>query len=249
MLVHGHAKTYPFTNTTLFHKLAEEKSLVPPDAFSALETTVTQKARALTSAQHLDALEDLSHSRWSDPYSASRALRSSFRQEKTVRVGSQKRAGDVLDRYALGERVTVEDMRTPRAEIRDEETKEWQGALQERARRDGKRRRVMEGPSSHKDSSVSGKLGSMTTAGSSTSTSASKPGSARATTTPRRPIVKLKSSSSRRAVSTTKSAALASLTSQILQNSTSKGDAFGGSMRTMQRSSRLSSLKSLVRRK
>ena len=117
----------------------------PPDAFEALERTETKKVRALSAAGQLHALEELQSARWSDPYAASKSLRSSFRKEKTVRVASEGRAEGVRAKYGLGDRVTKEDLRTPAREVLDGESREWEEAQRERLRRDaiklGKRKR------------------------------------------------------------------------------------------------------------
>ncbi|KAL8277203.1 hypothetical protein RQP46_010376 [Phenoliferia psychrophenolica] len=117
----------------------------PPDAFEALERTETKKVRALSAAGQLHALEELQSARWSDPYAASKALRSSFRKEKTIRVASEGRAEGVRTKYALGDRITKEDLRTPAREVVDEESREWEAAKRERERREaikmGKRKR------------------------------------------------------------------------------------------------------------
>ncbi|KAK4702625.1 acyl-CoA oxidase, partial [Phenoliferia sp. Uapishka_3] len=117
----------------------------PPDPFALLERTQTQKVRALSAAGQLQALEELQSSRWSDPYAASKALRSSFRKDKKVRVASEGRAEGVRAKYALGDRVTKEDLRTPAREVLDQESREWEEAQRERGRREeirlGKRRR------------------------------------------------------------------------------------------------------------
>ena len=76
----------------------------PPDAFAALERTEVKKVRALSAAGQLHALEELQDARWSDPYGASKALRSSFRKEKTARVASEGRAEGVRAKYGLGDR-------------------------------------------------------------------------------------------------------------------------------------------------
>lgn len=125
-----------------------DPSAAPPDAFASLERSQTQKTRALSAAAQLGALEDLQASRWSDPYAASKALRSSFRKEKKVRVESEGRAEGVRDKYALGDRVRKEDLRTPGVEMRAIEDREWGEARAERERREkvrlGKRRREVE---------------------------------------------------------------------------------------------------------
>ena len=85
----------------------------PPDPFASLEKTSTQKLVALTAASHLSQLESLSSARWSDPFAASAHLRVAFRAKKKVRLESEGRAEGVRERYGLGERVRVEDLRTP----------------------------------------------------------------------------------------------------------------------------------------
>lgn len=99
---------------------------------------MTQKARALTAAAHLHALEEDRSSQWSDPYAASSALRSIFRKKKKVIVESEGKAEGVREKYGLGERVSVESLRTPaREEDREEERREWGIALEERRKREG----------------------------------------------------------------------------------------------------------------
>lgn len=111
--------------------------MVELDAFASLEKSVTQKTRSLTAAQSLAALEDLQHSRWSDPYAVSSLLRKSFRGEKVIRVASQNKAQVVHDRYGLGNRVGIEDLRTPaRPEDLEEERIGWEAAKGERRRRE-----------------------------------------------------------------------------------------------------------------
>lgn len=121
----------------------------PPDPFALLEKDKTQKAVALTATAQLDELEQLSHSRWKDPFAASAHLRASFRAKKKERVASESKASAVRDRYGLGERLRLEDLRTPaRREERDEEEQEWERARAERKRweaeGDRKRRREEE---------------------------------------------------------------------------------------------------------
>ncbi|ORY86687.1 CWC16 protein [Leucosporidium creatinivorum] len=103
----------------------DQKTDTPPDAFHSLEKSVTQKTRALSAAAHLHALEEDRHSHWSDPYSASSLLRHNFRKAKKVRLESEGRAEGVRERYGLGERVGVQDLRTPaREEVREEEDRD-----------------------------------------------------------------------------------------------------------------------------
>ncbi|GAA5995838.1 Saf4/Yju2 family protein [Rhodotorula paludigena] len=123
-------------------------STAPPDPFASLEKTVTQKQRALTEAERLSALEEHNASRWSDPFAASRALRSSFRGKKRRIVESETKAEGVRERFGLAdERVGLADLRTPTRGSREamEEEAEWEKAKGEmkRARdeRDGKRRK------------------------------------------------------------------------------------------------------------
>lgn len=84
-----------------------------------------------------------------DPYAMSSKLRTRFRGEKKARVESEGRAGAVRDKYGLGERVRVEDLRTPRdVAVKTEEDREWSEAKRERERREeisrGKRRREVD---------------------------------------------------------------------------------------------------------
>jgi coiled-coil domain-containing protein 130 len=75
---------------------------VEQDAFAAVEKGISQKAQALSAAQRLDALGDLNDDRWSDPYTHSKRLRKSFRQEKRVRVAVEAKDDAIRDRYGLG---------------------------------------------------------------------------------------------------------------------------------------------------
>lgn len=120
-----------------------------PDTFTTLERSVTQKTRALSAAAALHALEEDRASYWSDPYTASSALRSQFRRAKKVRVESESKAGEVKERLGLGERVGVQDLRTPaREEDRRVEDGEWERARGEKERvgreREERRRRERE---------------------------------------------------------------------------------------------------------
>lgn len=123
----------------------EDTPIEEPDAFASLEKTTKQKVKAISAAEHLEQLEDLQSNRWSDPYAASVALRSAFRGAKTVRLVSEGKAEKILDKYALGDRVRMEDVRTPAPAVLQEEAIEWEAAKAERLRRsgisEGKRRR------------------------------------------------------------------------------------------------------------
>ncbi|GAA5836415.1 hypothetical protein JCM9279_000384 [Rhodotorula babjevae] len=100
---------------------AASTSTAPPDPFASLEKTVTQRAAALTAAERLHALEEHNSARWSDPFSASRALRASFRDKKARIVRSETKAEDVRARFGLAdERVSLEAMRTPARGSREE---------------------------------------------------------------------------------------------------------------------------------
>jgi hypothetical protein len=134
---------------TSFHRLLslsiDEKIGEAADAFASLERSQTQKVRALSAAAHLNALEEVQSSHWSDPYAASSLLRSSFRKNKKVRLESEGRAEAVRDKYGLGDRVTKEDLRTPAREVKLVEDREWEDARREKDRRksveDGARKR------------------------------------------------------------------------------------------------------------
>ncbi|GAA6025494.1 hypothetical protein JCM8202_001968 [Rhodotorula sphaerocarpa] len=122
----------------------------PPDPFASLEKDISQKARALTEAERLEALVDKNDSQWSDPYAASYALRASFRAKKRVRLESEAKAEDVKSRFGLGERARIEDLRTPKpgSEEAEWEKREWERAKSEMERakeeRAAKRRREEE---------------------------------------------------------------------------------------------------------
>lgn len=118
---------------------AASTSTAPPDPFASLEKTVTQKAAALSEAQRLSALQEQNDSHWSDPYAASTALRSSFRKAKKARVESESRAEGTRGKFALGERIRTEDLRTP---ARGSEESEWEKREWEKAR--GEMERVKE---------------------------------------------------------------------------------------------------------
>ena len=125
--------------------IIEDTPLEEPDAFASLEKTTKQKVKAISAAEHLEQLEDLQSNRWSDPYAASVALRSAFRGAKKVRLVSEGKAEKIRDKYALGDRVRMEDVKTPAPAVLQEEAIEWEAAKAERIRRSGisqgKRRR------------------------------------------------------------------------------------------------------------
>jgi hypothetical protein len=125
-----------------------DKPLDDSDAFATLERTITQKAVAQSAASRLASLESLQSARGSDPYAASYALRSTFRKAKKVRLESEGRAEGIRDRYGLGERVRMSDLRTPGREVKDIEDREWEEAQREREKRqgvrEGKRRKEVE---------------------------------------------------------------------------------------------------------
>lgn len=132
----------------LFADNSASTSTAPPDPFASLEKTVTQKQRALTEAERLSALEEHNASRWSDPFAASRALRSSFRDKKRRIVESETKAEGVRERFGLAdERVGLADLRTPARGSREalEEEAEWEKAKGEMKRvrdeHEGKRRK------------------------------------------------------------------------------------------------------------
>ncbi|CEQ41712.1 SPOSA6832_03457, partial [Sporobolomyces salmonicolor] len=124
-------------------------STAPPDPFASLEKSVTQKTRALSESARLSSLYEQSAAQWSDPYAASSALRASFRKKKKHILESEGRAEGVRDKFGLGERVRVEDLRTPaRKEDAEEERRQWEEAKKKRVgideEREGKRKRQEE---------------------------------------------------------------------------------------------------------
>ncbi|GAA5895386.1 hypothetical protein JCM5296_002393 [Sporobolomyces johnsonii] len=128
---------------------AASTSTAPPDPFASLEKSVSQKTRALSESARLSSLYEQSSAQWSDPYAASSALRASFRKKKKLILESEGRAEGVRDKFGLGERVRVEDLRTPaRKEDVEEERRLWDEAKKQRAgvdeARKGKRRREEE---------------------------------------------------------------------------------------------------------
>lgn len=204
--------------------MTDEKTDTPPDAFASLEKTVTQKTRALSAAAHLHALEEDRSNQWSDPYAASSLLRQNFRKAKKVRVESEGRAEGVREKYGLGERVTVQDLRTPAREVKDVEDMEWERARMEKDRREaaesGKRRKERE-QLGWKEERVGRSSSSRSRPFSS---SASRPSSSS------RSIKPLPSRPS--STSSTLSPALKSLSSRLLLTSALKSDPFlpsGGS--------------------
>ncbi|KWU42704.1 DUF572-domain-containing protein, partial [Rhodotorula sp. JG-1b] len=102
----------------------------PPDPFASLEKDVTQKARALSESERLAALFEKNDSHWSDPYAASYALRASFREKKRVRLESEAKAEEVKNRFGLGDRARIEDLRTPKPGSEEAvwEKREWERA-------------------------------------------------------------------------------------------------------------------------
>ncbi|GAA5965793.1 hypothetical protein JCM8115_003002 [Rhodotorula mucilaginosa] len=122
----------------------------PPDPFASLEKDVTQKARALSESERLTALFEKNDSHWSDPYTASYALRASFREKKRVRLESEAKAEEVKSRFGLGDRARIEDLKTPKpgSEEAAWEKREWERAKGEMVRvkeeRESKRRREEE---------------------------------------------------------------------------------------------------------
>lgn len=202
--------------------LVEEKLPETADAFLLLERSTTQKTKALSAAASLDALETLSATHWKDPFSASILLRRSFRKEKAVRLVSEERAGGVKDRYGLGERVRMEDLRTPRVGggTREEEDREWEEAKRERERRDeivkGKRRREVDQVGWKNE----GERTSKSKKSSSSSTSTTK------ASTSTRSIKPLPSRSSSSKLKPSPSKALESLASKLGLTSALKSDPF-----------------------
>lgn len=113
----------------------EEKLADTADPLAVLDRQITQKTKALSAAASLHNLEQLQEDRWSDPYTLSTKLRSSFRASKKVRLESEGKADVVRTKYGLGERVTIEDLRTPaRIEDKVEEDRAWMEARGERKR-------------------------------------------------------------------------------------------------------------------
>ncbi|KAK4055399.1 Protein saf4 [Microbotryomycetes sp. JL221] len=116
--------------------LDEKKEGEPPDAFAALEKTQKQKTKALSEAQHLQALEDDRSTFWQDPYAQSTLLRNKFRKAKKVTLESEGRAESVREKYGLAERIGIDDLRTPRdSAIREAEDRAWEVARREQERR------------------------------------------------------------------------------------------------------------------
>ncbi|GAA5892508.1 hypothetical protein JCM8208_005839 [Rhodotorula glutinis] len=128
---------------------AASTSTAPPDPFASLEKTVTQRAAALTAAERLHALEEHNSARWSDPFSASRALRASFRDKKARIVRSENKAEGVRERFGLAdERVSLEAMRTPARGSREEAAEQRE---MERARGEMERARAEMGRKRRRD--------------------------------------------------------------------------------------------------
>lgn len=199
-----------------------EKLSETADAFEVLERTTTQKTVAMSAAKHLNALESLQHDRWSDPYAASSLLRSSFRKDKKVRLESEGKAEVLREKYGLGTRVSIEALRTPGAELRREEDREWGEARRERDRREevrkGKRRSLVDQVGWKEEKAESRRSTSSRSAGVPSSSS-------------RRRISEPTSSSARSRQlpprSSASSPAVKSLT-QVLLNSAVKSDPFRG---------------------
>ncbi|BGO94239.1 hypothetical protein NBRC10512_006873 [Rhodotorula toruloides] len=139
----------PAENGQMVIDNAASTSTAPPDPFASLEKTVTQKAAALSEAQRLSALQEQNDSHWSDPYAASTALRSSFRKAKKVRLESESRAEGTRGKFALGERIRTEDLRTPArgSEESEWEKREWvraRGEMERAKEEEGRKRRRLE---------------------------------------------------------------------------------------------------------
>merc|ERR1711939_114592 len=81
------------------------------DAFAKLEKTTTSKTRAFTAAQQLDAMEDRSEQRWSDPYSLNKNLRKSLREDKGKAKEKVVKDDELADRYGLGSGVRLDLVR------------------------------------------------------------------------------------------------------------------------------------------
>lgn len=139
----------PFSHPTESSTSLTDQS-APPDPFAALEKSTTQKTRALSTSARLSALHASNATSWDDPFSASQKLRAAFREKKKGILESEGRAEAVKERFALGGRVRVEDLRTPKMGSREaeEEREEWERVRRERERGGsdgrGKRRREEE---------------------------------------------------------------------------------------------------------
>ncbi|GAA5865344.1 hypothetical protein JCM8547_005061 [Rhodosporidiobolus lusitaniae] len=121
-------------------------STAPPDPFAALEKNVTQQTRALSTSARLTALHEQNSTNWDDPFSASQRLRNSFRKKKKEILKSEEKAEGVRAKYGLGERISVETMRTPARGTREaeEEERAWEKARKEKekmAKETGRKRR------------------------------------------------------------------------------------------------------------
>jgi coiled-coil domain-containing protein 130 len=80
----------------------DEKAKEGKDAFDTLETSITQKQRALTASERLLALEEKQDSQWSDPYSHSVKLRRALRAQKHVLKGENEERSRLVKRLGLG---------------------------------------------------------------------------------------------------------------------------------------------------
>ena len=104
----------------------------------------------MSESERLTALFEKNDSHWSDPYTASYALRASFREKKRVRLESEAKAEEVKSRFGLGDRARIEDLKTPKpgSEEAAWEKREWERAKGEMVRvkeeRESKRRREEE---------------------------------------------------------------------------------------------------------
>ncbi|UZJ53155.1 hypothetical protein CBS101457_002475 [Exobasidium rhododendri] len=104
----------------------------PPDAFSALEKSISDRTVSKTRATRLEELQESATSRSSDPYAINSALRNSFRKEKKERQTVARRDTELMEKIGWSaERALVPEVES--VEERESRKRLWMNARDERA--------------------------------------------------------------------------------------------------------------------
>jgi coiled-coil domain-containing protein 130 len=91
----------------------------PPDAFSALEKTLTDRAQAKTRGSRIDELQEAASARSQDPYALNAALRSQFRRGRRERQATARRDDDLKGRIGWNSEASLAAEDESEAEIRE----------------------------------------------------------------------------------------------------------------------------------
>jgi coiled-coil domain-containing protein 130 len=103
-----------------------------PDAFSALEKTISDKAMAKTRGSRIDELQEAVSARAEDPYALNAALRSQFRRGRRERQAMAKRDDDLKGRIGWKEGLSLAAEEESEAEMKERE-RLWSEAKDRRA--------------------------------------------------------------------------------------------------------------------